>query len=64
MTGPVNGDTTEVAWSLSKSTVPGASIVCAVADRNDGVELDVAALRLGQADVGNDRSGAVVVVGR
>ena len=28
VTGPVNGETTEVAWSLSKSTVPGASIFC------------------------------------
>ena len=53
VTGPVKGDTTEVAWSLSKSTVPGASIVLAIADGNDRIELDVAALRLGQPDVGD-----------
>src|SRR5665213_967923 len=27
VTGPLNGDSTTVAWSLSKSTVPGAAIV-------------------------------------
>ena len=53
VTGPVNGDTTAVAWSLSKSTVPGRFDLLAVADRDDRIELDMRALRLRQPDVGD-----------
>ena len=45
VTGPENGASTLVAWSLSKSTTPVVSIDLAKRDRRDGVQADVLPLR-------------------